>query len=174
MAQAESVLAVGKSSERTAIDASLVQILSSVGAVVMAVILVVTGLRNVDIDALPLIAGLGVGGLAIALAIRPTLENLIGGLILHSDKPLRLGDFCNIGGVEDTIEAIGIRSTKICVLDRALISIPNARHSDTDIINFAHYDRMLVNATLNLRRRSPPSCAIGWPAFAVCFMRTPR
>ena len=55
------------------------------------------GLQNLGVDIVPLLAGIGVGGLAVALAIRPTLENLIGGLILFSDKPVRVGDFCTFG-----------------------------------------------------------------------------
>ncbi|MGI9511773.1 MAG: mechanosensitive ion channel domain-containing protein [Anderseniella sp.] len=137
-------------------DASLLSILLGVGAIVTAVAVAIYQLRDIGVDAVPLFAGLGVGGLAVALAIRPTLENLIGGLILHSDRPLRIGDFCNIGGTMGTIESIGVRSTKIRGLDRTLVSIPNARLSDMDIINWAHCDRMLITAVLGLRYETTP------------------
>ena len=60
-----------------------------------------------------IVAGLGVGGLAIALAAQPTMENLIGGLSLFADKPIRVGDVCRYGTDEGTVESIGIRSTRI-------------------------------------------------------------
>lgn len=138
------------------IDAGLIRIVCSVLAIVAGVGVVVGGLRDIGVDAVPLIAGLGVGGLAVALAIRPTLENLIGGLILHSDRPLRIGDFCDIGGMMGTIEGIGVRSTQIRALDRTLITIPNARLADMDIINWAHCDRMLIEAVLGLRYETTP------------------
>ncbi|MDJ0683833.1 MAG: mechanosensitive ion channel family protein [Alphaproteobacteria bacterium] len=140
----------------TGIDASLTQILCGFTAVVVAMVVVVAGLRDIGVDAVPLIAGLGVGGLAVALAIRPTLENLIGGLILHTDRPLQIGDFCTIGDMRGTIESIGVRSTRIRALDRTLISLPNSRLADMDIVNWAHCDRMLITATLGLRYETTP------------------
>jgi hypothetical protein len=62
-------------------------------------------------------------GLAVALAIRPTLENLIGGIMLYMDHPVRVGDFCSFGDKTGTVENIGVRTTKIRALDRTLISI---------------------------------------------------
>jgi len=155
MAVASAVSATGLVSEQ-GIDASLVRILFGITAIAAAVAVIVAGLRDIGVDAVPLIAGVGVGGLAVALAIRPTLENLIGGLILHSDRPLRIGDFCDIGGMKGTVEAIGVRSTRMRALDRTLITIPNARLSDMDIINWAHCDRMLISAVLDLRYETTP------------------
>jgi MscS family membrane protein len=97
------------------------------------------------------VAGLGIGGLAVALAIRPTLENLIGGIVLYLDQPVRVGDFCNFGDKTGTVEAIGVRSTKLRALDRTLITVPNAALADMQLINWAKCDRMLINATIGLR-----------------------
>ena len=66
-----------------------------------------------------IVGELGVGGLAIALAAQPTVENLIGGLSLYADKPIRVGDFCKYGDAVGTVEAIGIRSARIRGVDRA-------------------------------------------------------
>ena len=68
------------------------------------------------------IASLGVGGLAIALAIRPTLENVIGGLTLFADKPVRIGHFCRFGDEYGTVEEIGLRSTRLRKFDDTLVS----------------------------------------------------
>jgi len=97
------------------------------------------------------VTGLGIGGLAVALAIRPTLENLIGGIMLYLDQPVRIGDFCSFGDKTGTVESIGVRTTKIRALDRTLISIPNAALADMQLINWAKCDRMLITATIGLR-----------------------
>ncbi|MGD8958684.1 MAG: mechanosensitive ion channel family protein, partial [Desulfobacteraceae bacterium] len=102
------------------------------------------------------IAGLGIGGLAVALAIRPTLENLIGGIILYVDQPVRVGDFCSFDDKTGTIESIGVRSTKLRALDRTLISIPNAALADMQLINYAKCDRMLILTTIGLRYETEP------------------
>ncbi len=97
------------------------------------------------------VTGLGVGGLAVALAIRPTLENLIGGIMLYLDQPVRIGDFCSFGDKTGTVEKIGVRTTKIRALDRTLISIPNSALADMQLINRAKCDRMLITTTIRLR-----------------------
>ena len=97
------------------------------------------------------VAGLGIGGLAVALAIRPTLENLIGGIVLYLDQPIRIGDFCSFGDKVGTVENIGVRSTKIRAIDRTLITVPNSALADMQLINWAKCDRMLIDTTLGLR-----------------------
>jgi MscS family membrane protein len=97
------------------------------------------------------VAGLGIDGLAVALAIRPTLENLIGGIVLYLDQPVRVGDFCSFGDKTGTVENIGVRSTRHRMLDRTLITVPNAALADMQLINWAKCDRMLINTTIGLR-----------------------
>jgi len=150
LAIAVTITATPRISDR-GLDASLVRITSGLLAIFVAIAVVITGLRDLGVDAVPLIAGLGVGGLAVALAIRPTLENLIGGIILFTDKPIRIGDFCSFGGMTGTVEKIGVRSTQIRGLDRTLISIPNAKFADMELINWAQCDRMLISVTIGLR-----------------------
>lgn len=129
-----------------------------VGFVKVAVL--ITGLLLLaDVLAIPyegLIAGLGVGGLAMALAARNTVENFIGGLTLFADKPLEVGDFCRFGDKLGTVEHIGLRSTRIRSLDRTVISIPNAEFVNLHLENFGRRDRMLVRCTLQLRYETTP------------------
>ncbi|KAF0281464.1 mechanosensitive ion channel family protein [Spiribacter roseus] len=132
-------------------DASLVRLLSGILGVAASIGVASFGLGRLGVDVVPLLAGLGVGGLAVALAARPTLENLIGGLILFSDKPVRVGDFCTFGDMSGTVEGVGIRSTQIRALNRALISVPNAKFVDMEIVNWARCDTMLIEQTLRLR-----------------------
>src|SRR5690606_25692885 len=71
------------------------------------------------------LAALGIGGIAIALGAQKTVENLVGGLSLILDQPVRVGDFCKVGDTLGTIEQIGMRSTRIRTLDRTMVVIPN-------------------------------------------------
>jgi MscS family membrane protein len=138
------------------IDAHLIRIVVRLLGIVLLIYLALYLADSYGIPAAPLIASLGVGGLAIALAVRPTLENIIGGFTLFADRPVRVGDFCSFGDHMGTIEEIGLRSTRVRALDRTLISIPNARFADLEIINWAKCDQMLINATIGLRFETTP------------------
>lgn len=103
-----------------------------------------------------ILAGLGVGGIAIALASQKTIENLFGGVSVIFDKPVLVGDFCNFGGQVGTVEDIGLRSTRIRTLDRTVVTIPNATFSTMTLENYAKRDRIWFHPTLNLRRGTGP------------------
>lgn len=133
------------------LDSSMLRLVARIIGTLGGIVILAVGAQQMGLPVLSLIAGLGIGGLAVALAIRPTLENLIGGFILFLDKPIRVGDFCTFGSQSGTVESIGVRSTQIRALDRTLISIPNAQFADMQIINWARCDEMLVNETLGLR-----------------------
>ena len=108
-------------------------------------------LQSVGINLTPVLAGLGVGGIAVALASQKTLENLFGGMMVIGDSPVRIGQFCRVGTMTGTVEDIGLRSTRIRTLDRTVISIPNADMAIQSIENFAERDKFLFNHTLTLR-----------------------
>jgi len=97
------------------------------------------------------VAGLGIGGIAVAFAAQKTIENFLGGLFLVWDKPIRLGDYCKAGEHAGTVEHIGLRSTQIRTLARTVVSIPNGQLSSISVENFAMRDRFLFKHTLNLR-----------------------
>jgi MscS family membrane protein len=96
------------------------------------------------------VTGLGVGGIAIALAAQKTLENMIGGISLIADKVVRVGDVLRVGDTRGTIEAIGLRSIRIRTADRSVISIPNGRISTEILEDFSRRDKFLFHPTLNL------------------------
>jgi MscS family membrane protein len=120
------------------------------------IIVMAFGIQNIGLPAFSLLAGLGVGGLAVALAIRPSLENLIAGFILYLDKPARVGDFCQLDDVFGTIENIGVRSTQIRALDRTVHTIPNAQLADMRIVNWAKCDKIRFKHRLGLRYETTP------------------
>ncbi len=138
------------------IDAHLIRICSRLVGLIAAAGLLAIGADRVGIPVYGIIAGLGVGGLAIALAAQPTIENLIGSLNLFADKPIRVGSFCRYGESLGTVESIGIRSTRIRGVDRTLTTIPNATLSKMPIVNFTQRDRMLLRATIAVRCETTP------------------
>jgi MscS family membrane protein len=119
--------------------------------VVFAVWVFLEGIEGFGISVVPLIAGLGVGGLAVALAVRPTLENAIGGFILYADKPARVGDYCVFGNYRGTVEDIGLRSTRVRTLDDTIVTIPNAEFSQLQLENLSRRNKSLYRTTLQLR-----------------------
>ncbi|SDK28362.1 mechanosensitive ion channel family protein [Microbulbifer yueqingensis] len=105
-----------------------------------------------------LLAGFGIGGIAVALAMRGSFENFIGSLNLFGDKPVRVGDFCRYG--EDaggdfqrtgTVESIGMRSTRLRGIDNSVTTIPNADFSQMHIVNYTTRSHILLHTELTLR-----------------------
>jgi MscS family membrane protein len=103
-----------------------------------------------------ILAGVGVGGLAVALAAQKTIENLFGGISLISDRPVLVGDVCQFGGQVGTVEDIGLRSTRIRTPDRTVVTIPNSQFSTMTLENFSKRDRIWFHPTLRLRRGTTP------------------
>jgi len=109
---------------------SLIPLVTRVGHVVLIAVAVVALLSQLGYPVASLLAGLGVGGLAVALAAQKTLENLFGAFSIGADQPFREGDFVRIEDFVATVEHIGLRSTKFRTLDRTLITIPNGKLAD--------------------------------------------
>jgi MscS family membrane protein len=89
-----------------------------------------------------IIAGLGIGGIALALAAQKTVENLFGAFSLAVDQPFREGDVIQVDGITGTVEAIGLRSTRLRSAERTLISIPNGKLCEMRIETISARDRM--------------------------------
>jgi MscS family membrane protein len=96
------------------------------------------------------LAGLGIGGLALAFGAQKTIENLFGSVALAADQPFRVGDFVKIEDFTGNVERIGMRSTQIRTLDRTLVSLPNGKLADMRIEDFAPRDRIRFAATVGL------------------------
>jgi MscS family membrane protein len=145
------------------LDASLLRLVARVIGFLGVFVLVFRVAHDIGVPVYGLVAGAGVGGIAIALAARSTLENFIGTLNLYADRPVRVGDFCRYG--EDpspswlrigTVEEIGLRSTRIRGIDRTVTTIPNADFCNMHIISLTERDRMLLRQTLRLRYDTTP------------------
>jgi MscS family membrane protein len=114
----------------------------------------VLGSLGVNVSAA--VAGLGVGGIAVALAAQRSLENLFGGITLFADRPVRVGDFFRYGDQVGTVEEIGLRSTRVRTLDRTVVAIPNAEFSNLRLENFARRDRMRIWTMIGVRYETTP------------------
>jgi MscS family membrane protein len=97
------------------------------------------------------LAGLGIGGLALALAAQKSLENLIGGVSLLMDKAVEVGDFCQIGDRRGVVEDIGLRSLKLRTLDQNLLVVPNGLLAQMQFENLKARPKLLINQTFLLR-----------------------
>jgi MscS family membrane protein len=97
------------------------------------------------------LAGLGVGGIAVAIAAQKTLENVIGAISLTIDQAARVGDFLKVGDTVGTVEEMGLRSIRIRTLDRTVVSIPNGQISDMTIEAFSLRDKFRFQPILRLR-----------------------
>ncbi len=139
------------------INASLLRIGARIVGFLIAIVIVIEGVRELGLDAIPLLAGLGVGGLAVALAAQKTVANFLGSLILFANKPVRVGDFCAYGdGKVGTIEEINILSTRIRTLERSVVTIPNADFCEMELDNYTmRYERRL-KTVLQLRYETTP------------------
>ena len=128
----------------------LVPLLRKIAKVAALALGLVAVLNELGFQVASLLAGLGLGGLAVALAAQKTVENLIGSLAIGVDQPFRVGDFIAVEGAMGTVEAVGMRSTRIRTLDRTLVTVPNGKLADMRVESFAARDRYRLNVTLAL------------------------
>ena len=107
-------------------------------------------LHSLGINPSTTLAGLGVGGIAVALAAQKTLENVIGGASLIADDVVRVGDFLKLGDVVGTVEAIGLRSTRVRTMDRTVVTIPNGQMATMTLENYSARDNFWLRHLIGL------------------------
>ncbi len=117
--------------------------------VVIIAILATLGILGFNLTTV--LAGLGIGGIAIAFAAQKTLENLFGGISVLADEVIRVGDSCRFGDRVGTVEDISLRSTRIRTVERTELSIPNGALATMNLENFTRRDKILFNPTLAIR-----------------------
>ena len=119
--------------------------------IVMLIIAFVAAMALFGINVKTTLAGLGIGGLAVALGAQKTLENIVGGVSLLMDKAVHVGDFCEIGGRLGTVEDIGLRSLKLRTLDQNLLVVPNGLLAQMQFENMKARPKLLIDQTFSLR-----------------------
>ncbi len=121
--------------------------MSKVGLLALGLVAV---LNELGFQVASLLAGLGIGGIALALAAQKTVENLFGSVAIGVDQPFRVGDFVKVDDVLGTVEAIGMRSTRIRTLERTVVTVPNGKLADMRAETFAVRDRIRLLTNLGL------------------------
>lgn len=116
--------------------------------VVLAGVVVLFFIGGVNLTAL--LTGVGIGGVAVALAAQKSLENLFGAMTIISDKAIRVGDFCRAGEIKGTVEDIGMRSTRIRTPERTVVSVPNGQVVTMSLENFSLRDKYLFDHRVHL------------------------
>jgi MscS family membrane protein len=102
------------------------------------------------INVASLIAGLGIGGLAVALAAKESIENLLGSFTIFLDKPFMVGDYVKISSFEGTVESIGFRSTRIRTVEKTLVTVPNKKMVDAELDNISRRTHRRIRFTFGL------------------------
>jgi MscS family membrane protein len=119
--------------------------------IVLLIVAFVAAMAFFGVDVKTTLAGLGIGGLAIALGAQKTLENVIGGVSLLMDKAVHAGDFCEIGGKLGTVEDIGLRSLRLRTLDQNLLVVPNSALAQMQFQNMKTRSKLLISQNFSLR-----------------------
>jgi MscS family membrane protein len=134
---------------------TFVGLLARLFKILIGIILFIVLLTEAGVNVSALLAGLGIGGIALALAAQKTLADLFGGISVVMRGAVRVGDFCIVAGKQGTVEEIGISSLRLRTLDRSVISIPNAKVAEMELENFALRDQFWVHQVFTLRFDTP-------------------
>ena len=128
----------------------LLQPITSTTKVLLVILALVIWLDNIGVNVTALVAGLGVGGLAVALVLQKPLEDIMGAITLYTQQPVTVGQFCTCGDVTGTVEEINLRTTRIRTIGNTVVVIPNARFATASIENVTARRRILHNQTVRL------------------------
>jgi MscS family membrane protein len=140
-----------RSEDSNRVTLGYLPIISRTGKFVISVFILLLALDLLGVNVVGMLAGIGIGGIAVAFAAQKTLENWFGAATIAGDRPFTVGDYVTAGDVTGTVEAIGLRSTRIRGMDRTVTTIPNGMLAAGTIVNFSHRDRFLFNPTLGVR-----------------------
>ncbi|TNE86016.1 MAG: mechanosensitive ion channel family protein [Deltaproteobacteria bacterium] len=138
------------------LDDQAIPLLRQAGQIIVWTLGVLFVLQNNGVDVWSLVAGLGIGGLAVALAAQDTLANVFGSVTIFIDKPFQVGDWVKVGDVEGTVEEVGFRSTRIRTFYNSLVTIPNSKFNSTNVDNMGARHRRRVKMVLGLTYDTPP------------------
>ncbi|MEI6506929.1 MAG: mechanosensitive ion channel family protein [Bacteroidota bacterium] len=146
---------VVRNREDSPMTKELATFLKELSKVVIVILAIFAGLRFIfSVNITALVASLGIGGLAVALAAQDTLANLLGSFIIYLDKPFKAGDQIETGEIKGTVEHVGFRTTRIRTFDKTLLTVPNKKMIDSALNNISQSDNKRVNMTLSLKHGS--------------------
>jgi MscS family membrane protein len=137
-------------------DDLLIPIVTKTLKIFVAAIALVAVAEYKDWEYNNVLAGLGLGGLAFALAAKDVVANIFGSITILLDRPFEIGDWVTIGGVDGNVESVGIRSTRIRTFYNSLISVPNAELTNATVDNWGKRRYRRIKTTLGLAYDTPP------------------
>jgi len=140
----------------TRLDDQLIPLVRQTANVFVVLVGTLFVLSNLDVDVGALVAGLGIGGLAVALAAQDTIKNLLGGVTVLADRPFQVGDWIVVGDVEGTVEKIGFRSMRVRTFRDSLVTVPNGHLTDHIVDNMGVRQFRRYDTTLHLPLDTPP------------------
>lgn len=138
------------------LDDQLVPLVRKALKIVTVIAGVLSILQNLNVNVGSLLAGLGIGGVAVALAAKDTVANFFGSIMIFIDKPFQIGDWVNVAGVEGIVEEVGFRSTRVRTFYNSLVTIPNAKFTEVSIDNYGKRRYRRVYSTLSLTHDTTP------------------
>lgn len=145
----EVILPISEKSE-TSFDNHLIPVIQKAVRAIIWSLGVVIGLDNIGFDITAMIAGLGIGGLALALAAQDSVKNIFAGIMIFLDKPFKIKDRIKIDGHDGVVEEVGLRSTRIRTLEGRIVTIPNCTFTDNSVINVTSQPALKVKINLGL------------------------
>ena len=135
---------------KSSLDDQLVPLISKALRVFIVIIGIFFVLLKLNVDIIPLLTGLSIGGLAFALAAQDTIKNFFGSLMIFIDKPFQIGDWITSGEIDGTVEEVGFRSTRVRTFRNSVVYVPNGNLADSTIDNHGlrHYRRFYTQIAL--------------------------
>lgn len=142
--------------ESSRMDEHALSLIKKVSSFVIWSIGVITALNNAGVDVGALIAGLGIGGVAIALAAQDTAKNIFAGMMILFDRPFKIGELITIDGTTGYVEDMGIRSTKLRTYSGQLVVIPNYKTADSNLTNITREPSRRIELNVGLTYSTTP------------------
>ncbi|TNF34788.1 MAG: mechanosensitive ion channel family protein [Gammaproteobacteria bacterium] len=138
------------------LDDHLLPLLQKGIKVVIWSMAIIIGLNNAGYDVAALLAGLGIGGIALAMAAKDTIANVFGGFTIFTDRPFKLGDRIKVAGYDGAVKEIGIRSTRLQTLEGRIVTIPNSKFAESPVENVSWEPTRKITLELGLTYDTAP------------------
>ena len=132
------------------LDDQLIPMLRRTLKLVIGATVAIMVIQNLGYSVTSLVASIGVGGIALAMAAKDTVANVFGSLVIFTDRPFQIGDWVAFGGVEGTVEEVGFRTTQVRRFDKSSVTVPNAIFSSTPIVNHSRRNLRRINMNIGL------------------------
>ena len=140
----------------TLLDDQLVPLLRKTLKVFLAVVVAIIVIDKLGYSIASLLASLGIGGLALALAARDTVANFFGSIVVFTDQPFHIGDWVEFGDVEGVVEEVGMRTTRIRRFDKSLATVPNQTFTSNTIVNYSKRSQRRLRTVVGLSYETTP------------------